>query len=135
MLTRTSKGLLTLAVAVAALIALSGCFQAPITVTRADDGTVQTISIGDTLVVALEGNASTGYQWIRTEPTSINGDPLDAISEGDYVDHSPDACGGPGTFSFTYEAVTTGVVTLTYTYRRPWEDEIIETVSFVIWVK
>ena len=129
------KSLLALTVATVTLVALNGCFHPPVTITRADDGTVQTISIGDTIIVALEGNASTGYQWIRTEPASINGDPLLAISEGDYVDDSPDACGGPGTFSFTYEAVATGLVTLTYTYRRPWEDEIIETVSFIIWVK
>jgi len=131
----TRKSFFSLAVLMIALVALDGCVQAPIVLTEADDGTVQTISMGDTLIIALEGNASTGFQWIRAEPASVNGDPLDAVSEGDYAEDDPDVCGGPGTFSFTYEAVTNGVVTLTYTYRRPWEEEFIETVSFVIWVK
>ena len=129
------RGLLTTTVLATSMLLLSGCFLAPITITNADDGTVQTIEVGSTLIVVLEGNSSTGHQWIRSEPASLNGDPLDALSEGTYKADDPGVCGGPGTFTFQYEATTPGVVTLTYEHRRPWEDEVIETVSFIIWVK
>jgi len=117
------------------LVALSGCWLAPITITEADNGTIQTIAVGDTLLITLKGNASTGYQWIRSSPISINGDPLAIVSEGEYEVDNPAVCGGPGTYAFTYEAAAEGVATLTYEHRRPWEDETIGTFSVIIWVK
>ena len=129
------REILTLAALGFCLIVLSGCWLVPMVLDESSDGSVQTLSVGDTVIIALKGNASSGYQWIRETPDSINGDPLVTISEGEYEVDDPDVCGGPGTFRFSYQASTAGVITLAYEYRRPWEDDFIDTFSVVIWVQ
>lgn len=129
------RGASLLFATLACTVGLFGCSWGLITLDPSDDGTIQTIYIGDSLTIELTGNASTGYQWIRSEPTSFIDVPLEIVSEGEYEVHDPDVCGGPGTFSFTYQAIDAGLLTLRYTYRRPWEEDVADTASFTIWVK
>jgi len=113
----------------------SGCWFVPITLDDAADGSVQSVNVGDRINIRLSGNASTGYQWIRASPVSFDGSPLAAIEEGEYEVANPSVCGGPGVFTFRYEAVASGTITLSYAHRRPWEDELIDEYSVIIWVK
>ena len=55
--------------------------------------------------------------------------------EGEYEAADPSVCGGPGVFTFRYEAVASGTITLSYAHRRPWEDEVIGEFSVIIWVR
>jgi len=122
------------ALAGAALV-LSGCWFLPITLDDSADGTVHSIEVGDTMIIRLSGNAATGYQWVRTEPASFDGSPLRMIEEGEYTLDDPGVCGGSGTFTFRYEAVVSGTVAFTFAYKRPWEDEQIDSFGVIIWVK
>ena len=114
---------------------LSGCWFLPITLDSSADGTVQSVEVGDTILIRLSGNVSTGNQWIRIEPTSFDGSSLQALEEGKYAPDDPDVCGGPGTFTFRYEAVASGTVELTFAYKRPWEDEQTDGFTVIIWAK
>lgn len=114
---------------------LSGCWFLPVTLDDSADGTARSVNVGDTIYIKLSGNASTGYQWIRSDPESLDGSPLAAIEEGKYAQEDPAVCGGPGVFTFRYEAVASGIITLSYAHRRPWEDEMIDEYSVIIWVR
>lgn len=113
---------------------LGGCLFGPVSLTEADDGTIQTIDSGDRLLVRLSGNASTGYMWVRSEPDSLTGTPLEPIEEGIYQPLVGSGVGCPGHFTFRYRAVDTGTITLTFVYQRSWEEDPIETFSVIIWV-
>lgn len=126
-------------VGVGGLIALvslfSGCLFLPVTLDDTADGTAQSVNIGDRIYIQLSGSASTGHQWIRVRPESFDGSPLAAVEEGEYEPENPSVCGGPGVFTFRYEAVASGTITLSYAHRRPWEDEAIGEFSVIIWVR
>jgi len=114
---------------------LTGCWMLPVSIDQADDGSVQAIEVGDVIRIELAGNISTGYQWIRVAPVSLVDTPLESIEEGTYEQDDPDVCGGPGTFTFAYRAVTSGTVELGYDYARPWEPDPIDSFSIIVWVK
>jgi len=132
---RNVKRVVGLAGLAFAAVVLAGCWFLPITFDETTDGTVQSIEIGDTIIIELSGNASTGFQWVRVEPASFGDGPLEIVSEGEYMPDDPALCGGPGAFSYTYEAVASGMLTLSYVYKRPWEDEVVDEYSVTIWVR
>jgi len=118
-------------------IGLAGCRLFPVVVTDADAGSIHAVDVGDTVEVRLPGNASTGYEWIRTAPDPLDGHPLEIIEEGAYKVGTSGIhpVGEPGEFRFRYRAVDHGTMTLVFAYRRPWEPEPIEVLSFVVWVR
>jgi predicted secreted protein len=129
---KVGAGVASLLVLVAAL---SGCWLLPISIDDEADGTVRSVEVGDEILVRLSGNATTGHQWIREAPESLDASPLEAVSEGDYASDDPDSCGGEGVFTFRYRAVASGLVSLEFSYRKPWEDESTDTFSVTIWVR
>jgi len=93
------------------------------------------LHVGDTLMIALAGNATTGYAWEQTdnEEESI----LSPFVGLDYQPESAPAgtVGSGGTFLFRYSAESTGQTNLTFTYRRPWEEGPgAETITFHVTV-
>lgn len=83
-----------------------------------DDGGQITLNEGERLMIALSGNATTGYEWeIETEP---HGGILQGIDGPGYRPSST-LIGAGGTFYFRYEAIAAGQGELTLAYRRPWE--------------
>ena len=66
-----------------AVVGLMGCSLFTTTVDNADSGSIQRIDVGDLLVVRLMGNASTGYEWVRVEPASFEGSPVEAVKESE----------------------------------------------------
>jgi len=117
------------------VVALSGCWSLPISLNMADDGSVQAVDVGDVVRIRLPGNAATGHQWSRVEPTSFGDGPLEIIDEEVFSPDDPNLCGGPGVFTYRYRAVAAGTVTLSFVYRLAWEDEILDEYSVIVWVK
>lgn len=80
------------------------------------------LHVGDKLMIALAGNATTGYAWeqIDSEGETI----LSPLAGLDYQPESAPAgmVGSGGTFLFRYSAESTGQTNLTFTYRRAWEE-------------
>ena len=78
------------------------------------------LTAGDTLVVILESNASTGYVWsLTTEP-----DPSVLASEGKQIQPPTTPIpGAAGHQVFTFSATASGTTSFTLTYARPFGDE------------
>jgi len=99
-------------------------------VTDEDDGARLTLRQGDRLLVALAGNATTGFQWenVLFYESAV----LREIEEAEYraKPHPKEMVGFGGTFLFRYEVVAPGSQSFRFVYHRPWEavepEEIVE---------
>ncbi len=103
-----------------------GVARGDIALTAADNGTVVSMSTGNTLTVTLAGNPTTGYAW---EIAAVDAAVLAPAGEPQYVSDDPpagageDIVGGGGTYTFTFTAVAPGDTTLSLVYRRPFEPD------------
>ena len=76
-------------------------------------------TIGKTFTIALDANATSGYNWSQTtKDTNVV-----AYVDNAYMAEAPDpqVAGGSGTDTFTFKAVGKGTTTITLAYARPWE--------------
>ena len=122
------------AILLLAIFGLFGCSL--VTVDEADFGSIQKLDVGDLLVIRLMGNATTGYEWARSKPASLEGSPIEIVKEGDYQTLEYQLVGASGEFVFRYRAMRLGTVTLEFEYRRPWDPEDpIDTYSVTAWVR
>ena len=128
---RTQKGVaagaavLVLAALGAALLASCGSGEpagqsSPRTIEvtpAAATGTTVDAKVGDTVVVSLDANPTTGYEWTFTAGDTF------AIEKSEYVpDPNPDELvGSGGTQIVTLRVTATGTSDLTGYYARPWE--------------
>jgi len=83
-----------------AVFALTGCSLFTTTIDKTDSGSIQNLNVGDLLVVRLEGNASTGYEWVRVAPASLEGSQLEIVKENDYQNLDTPMPGAPSEFIF-----------------------------------
>lgn len=115
------KAVLLVATCVILVLAGAGCSQPSATVvTDQDDGSTVYLSVGDTLEVRLEANATTGYEWGVDDPAPGNLQ----LSSSEYEPGPPNlapVAGSGGTAVFVFEAVAMGDDTLSLTYEQPWE--------------
>lgn len=83
------------------------------------EGRSLVMTTGQTLIVSLESNPSTGFGWYQAEPTGpvlvMEGEPRFVPGEG------ADLAGAPGRQELHFVAGRKGVVTLKLTYGRAWE--------------
>jgi len=123
---------LTLLVAVG----LAGCSLSTVTIDLSDHGTIQRMNVGDLLVIRLMGNATTGYEWARVTPETLDSSPIDPIDESGYQTLGTEPVGAPGEFIFRYRAIRPGTVRIKFEYRRPWEaNESIDSFEVTVWVR
>lgn len=128
--------LVALVILGALLLVSAGCLFTPIVITESDQGSLLAVNVGDSILVQLDGNPSTGFSWFRTHPSLLVDEPLEALEEG--TCNVSDQCGPlgrPGTYEFRYRAIEAGTVTLAFSYQRPWEEEPADTFAVVIWVR
>ena len=98
----------------------AGCAVSPeiCRFTDADNGRSISVRTGELFEVALTSNPSTGFRW-EAMPSPCR------IESRDF--HIPEErrarCGAAGTEKFLVRADFTGKCTLTFVYRRSWENE------------
>jgi len=100
-------------------------------VSEEDQGAMLTVRRGDRLMVALEGNATTGYAWANTLVYEYA--VLRETEESEYREtpHAPNLVGSGGEFLFRYKAIDIGPQAFRFAYQRPWESvEPAEIVEF-----
>ena len=131
---RHLRFLAAIGTAAALLVLLFGCMFTTLRLTPPDSGTIQPISVGDCLEIRLPGNITTGHEWVRISPESLDGSPLQIIREGDYDAIDSGLVGSPGHFAFEYRAIAQGTVVLELAYKRP-SEEPIDSFSVVVWVR
>lgn len=99
-------------------------------VTQEDDGAALTLRQGDRLMVALAGNATTGFEWMNTLLYEYA--VLRETEEHEYraKPNPEEMVGFGGEFLFRYIATDTGVQAFRFAYQRPWEsvqpEQIVE---------
>jgi inhibitor of cysteine peptidase len=113
-----------------ALTLATGCSpqQQEVKATMDDNGREMELKKGQTLVVTLEGNPTTGYSWEVAEP--LDEQVLRQVGEAEFKAES-EALGAGGVQILRFEAVNAGQTTLKLVYHRPWEEgvEPLETYS------
>jgi inhibitor of cysteine peptidase len=85
--------------------------------------------VGETFVVELEGNPTTGYQWELSE-----GDEQFRLVEKDYAQPGP-GIGAATKERFAIKALEPGSTTLTFKHKRSWESEVLDTKTFRLQIK
>lgn len=122
-----------MAVLLAVLVLAAGCGTAKeVKLGASDNGRQIELKKGQSLVVALEGNPSTGYTW---EVVEIGEQVLRQKGEPEFKSES-DLIGAGGVQALRFEAVGAGQTDLKLVYHRPWEEgvEPLETFSVQVTV-
>ncbi len=118
---------------IAILFVLVGCSPAKasaetITITAADAGKTIELHKGNLLVVTLEGNITTGYNWemLPQSPALLEQQDLPEVVA------DSEAIGAGGKISLTFQAAQTGKAVLTLVYHRSWEKDVPPEKTFEV---
>jgi inhibitor of cysteine peptidase len=121
-----------------ALFSAAGCGATranPGALTDADNGKTATVNVGETLVIELGGNPSTGYTW---EVKDLDIQIFQQVGDiGFRPASSTPMVGQGGTQILTLKALKSGTTPLTLVYHRPWETGVapLETYTVTVTVK
>jgi inhibitor of cysteine peptidase len=91
------------------------------------------LSVGQSLVVTLESNATTGYSWTLAQ----NSDDSVLNETGhEYIAPQTTLLGAGGKEEWTFKALKKGTSTISMGYSRPWESTPpVETFDLTVVVK
>lgn len=119
-------------------LTFSGCGPAKeVQLDASANGRQVELQKGQTLVITLESNPSTGYSWevVELEESILRqmGEPEFKVSDP----REPPPPGAGGWETFRFEATNAGQTALQLVYRRPWEEgeEPLETFSLQVVVR
>ena len=111
----------------ACMTASCSLFRSPehLSLTESDSGRTFDLRVGDTLLVALRGNRTTGYGWY---PRHGAGDVQIIAEKGDRYEAglSPSGTletGTGGTHYFAYRVIGPGVCGIALDYKRSWDNQ------------
>lgn len=96
-----------------------------------------TLAVGETLLIELPSNATTGYAWAISDAKTEVLSPGSPFGQEITDPHEPGMVGVGGTTAWRFRAVRRGTATLTFTYGRPWETTApaAETATYTITVR
>jgi len=120
-------------ITIVALFVLVGCSPArasakTVTLTEADAGKTIELQKGSQLVVTLDGNITTGFNWEALPPTPAV---LKQLGEPETAPDSS-ALGAGGKISLKFQAVQTGRASLTLIYHRSFEKDVPPEKTFEV---
>ena len=83
------------------------------------------LGIGGTYKVVLDSNPSTGYQW----QIGFDGTLIELVDRRFELDSNlnPPPPGTGGKETFIFRGLAEGTADVVFTYKRPWEDEVLKT--------
>jgi inhibitor of cysteine peptidase len=116
---------------------LTACKGKTIKINGEDNGSTISMKQGETLVLSIDGNPTTGYNW---EIDSVDQLILQPVGDADYSTDfrlRPGLTGVGGTFKFTFTALNPGTTDLKLKYWRSFEPENppVETFEVNVTVK
>jgi len=101
------------------MLAMSACSAGrTVQVNDADNGSTVELKTGDTLIITLEGNPTTGYQW-ELVPSQDGG--MQLQGEPEYVAAKTKLVGSGGVYHFTFRAENKGSTRIVLKYYRSFE--------------
>ncbi len=104
-------------------VLISGCNSAnEVKLDIGDSGSQVEVKKGQTLVISLESNPTTGYGW---EVMKINDSMLEQMGEAEFkTSPSHDVVGAGGVEVFRFQIKEVGTTYLELGYRRFWEEDV-----------
>jgi len=78
-----------------------------------------TSKIGEEIIIVLESNPTTGYQW----QVGYDSGRLELASQEFIVPEDSDLVGAPGEEIFIFKALERGESDIAFSYLRPWETD------------
>lgn len=78
------------------------------------------LKVGETQVLELEGNPTTGFSWALAEPLPADS-PVHVTIAYEAADSPRGLVGRGGVFKVRYTGVAPGTATVVLVYARPWE--------------
>jgi inhibitor of cysteine peptidase len=126
---KTTLNILNIFIILALLLIIKGCaLSKPITLTEKDNGKTITLKQGETFLIKLPSNPTTGYDWyIKTKPENI-----EQSGATDYIQGNKKIMGAPGLTVFKFKAGQKGTGTLVLIYMRKWEGILPSSKKFSI---
>jgi predicted secreted protein len=103
----------------------------PIVLTQTNNGVTTNVVVGQTILVSLRGNITTGYTWVMA---NVGGDSVVTNGPMSYVSDPGGGVGVGGTFTFPLLAATSGDTSLSFEYRPPGGGLPAETFAVTIHV-
>lgn len=97
-----------------AALLLAGCAHT-YTFGPSDDGKTAQVQQGDSVVLELTSNPSTGYHWVIEQNDSAKL----PLQSDKYTSDNSGAIGGGGTETFTFKAMQPGTISLALQYQGP----------------
>ena len=94
-----------------------GCTSQEVSVTEADNGKTIELSQGQVLLLTLDSNITTGYEW----DIENNNDQILSLESKEYVAPDTELVGAGGQEVYRFECVGTGQGTLTLIYHQPFD--------------
>ncbi|MDZ7838539.1 MAG: protease inhibitor I42 family protein [Actinomycetota bacterium] len=108
------------------LFSVSSCSAATVNIGPEADGRTIELDSGSTLVVNLESNPTTGYNWVISQKSNTPG--LTLISnQYQPAETGQELVGSGGVQVLTFKAESSSSNTLFLDYQREWEEEPIES--------
>ena len=80
------------------------------------------LKVGETQVLELNGNTTTGFSWMLAEALSADSPVSVEIVYESAASRKP-LCGSGGVFKVSYTGVKPGETTVVLIYARPWEKD------------
>jgi inhibitor of cysteine peptidase len=119
------KGLKVLIVVILATLLLTACNQV---ISEDMNGQTVTVKTGETFIIKLSGNPTTGYGW---QLTNVDETILKQVNNPSY---KPDTLmtGSGGTYTYKFTAQSAGTTTLNFSYLRSWEKNVPPYKTFTI---
>lgn len=90
-----------------------------------NDDVIKT-KVGEKFTIELEGNPTTGFQWLEHENTEN----VKLIDRD--VKRVPNEIGGSNVEVLTFETIGEGVSKVRLDYKQAWEPDVLEAVEFEI---
>jgi inhibitor of cysteine peptidase len=115
------------------LVSMAGCGSpSEVRLGAGNDGEQVEIKEGQFLVITLESNPTTGYQWevIEVDALVLKQQGEATFEMADSGEPPPPGTGGTETFRF--EVVGAGQTSLELIYHRPWEKDVEPLATFSI---
>ncbi|MFI6999791.1 protease inhibitor I42 family protein [Nocardia sp. NPDC050175] len=107
---------------------------APVTAGAGDNGQERRVAVGQSLVVTLPANPSTGYMWQITE---LDANLLQAQGDPGFKPdpNVPVAPGSGGGTVWTFVGKAAGTTKLSMDYLRPWEQGVEPAQTYSLTIK
>jgi inhibitor of cysteine peptidase len=102
----------------------------PIKISEQHAGETITLNTGDALLIELDGNITTGFNWIPAPQDPVL---LNQVGETKVTSES-DQLGAPGKIVLQFKAVTQGQTLLHLDYKRSWETDVAPEKTFEVTV-